>query len=88
MGHVFDVEGVKSLARSGKMSRFLFKNKLEHGKGEDEEVGRMMFSALRKLQRSFNGYCEQIPVLGFNSFKYDLNLVKITSQRSCACTTA
>ena len=43
---------------------------------EDEQVGRIMLSALRKLERSFNGYCEQIPVLGFNSSNYDLNLVK------------
>ena len=28
------------------------------------------------LQLSFNHYCRQVPVLGFNSAKYDLNLVK------------
>ena len=30
----------------------------------------------QRLQGSLNHYCRQVPVLGFNSARYDLNLVK------------
>ena len=35
-----------------------------------------MRQTLKKLQGKLNEYCSRLPVLGFNSAKYDLNLVK------------
>ena len=35
---------------------------------------------MKSLRRDFDAFCEQIPVLGFNSAKYDLNLIKEDSQ--------
>ena len=37
---------------------------------------RRTYNKLVKLQQSFIHYCRQVPVLGFNSARYDLNLVK------------
>ena len=36
----------------------------------------LMIKKLKSLRRDFEAFCEQIPVLGFNSAKYDLNLIK------------
>ena len=35
-----------------------------------------MISKIENLRASFSSYCRWVPVLGFNSSKYDLNLVK------------
>ena len=35
-----------------------------------------MISKIENLRASFSNYCRCVPVLGFNSSKYDLNLVK------------
>ncbi|KAK3098713.1 hypothetical protein FSP39_022331 [Pinctada imbricata] len=43
---------------------------------EESYASRTMVKALRKLETSFDKYSRQIPVLGFNSSNYDLNLVK------------
>ena len=34
------------------------------------------YGALKRLQKKLSTYCVRLPVLGFNSAKYDLNLVK------------
>ena len=36
----------------------------------------LMIKKLKSLRRDFEAFCEQIPVLGFNSAKYDLNLIQ------------
>lgn len=43
---------------------------------QTEEDGVLMSSGLQKMKKKFEMYCEQIPVLGFNSSRYDLNLIK------------
>ena len=42
-----------------------------------------------KLQNTINEWCNQVPVLGFNSGKYDLNLIKnhFVSELSDTCKT-
>ena len=45
--------------------------------GERESLGNIiMYNALTRLHKRFVGYCKQLPVIGFNSSNYDLNLVK------------
>ena len=36
----------------------------------------IMSKLIRRTRKQFETYCQQIPVLGFNSAKYDLNLLK------------
>ena len=36
----------------------------------------LMYQKVKSIQEAFNQYCCQLPVLGFNSGRYDLNLVK------------
>ena len=44
---------------------------------DDESLGaKMMLKDLKSLKGSLHAYCEQVPVLGFNSSNYDLNLIK------------
>lgn len=47
---------------------------------EEEEEGKKkpnkMLNRLSELKKSFNLYCHQMPVLGFNSSWFDLNLLK------------
>ena len=35
-----------------------------------------MYKKLEVLKEKFERYCSSVPVLGFNSSKYDLNLIK------------
>ena len=51
---------------------------LEEEAGEDDapEFTSVKNHPLRKLYGQFEGYVSQVPVLGFNSAKYDLNLIK------------
>ena len=35
-----------------------------------------MLKNLKELRKDFEAFCQQIPVLGYNSAKYDLNLIK------------
>ena len=52
---------------------------IQHDEKEAEEYRRiksMMHEQIVVLSKSFNIYCEQIPVLGFNSAKYDINLIR------------
>lgn len=43
----------------------------EEDKEEDDEAKK-----IKQLYGQFNAYVSQVPVLGFNSAKYDLNLIK------------
>ena len=44
---------------------------------EDESAAaKMMLKDIRFLKGSLYAYCEQVPVLGFNSSNYDLNRIK------------
>lgn len=43
----------------------------EEDKEEDDEAKK-----IKQLYGKFNAYVSQVPVLGFNSAKYDLNLIK------------
>ena len=43
---------------------------------EAEYVKILMFNSLKRMYAKFMTYCEQLPILGFNSSSYDLNLVK------------
>ena len=46
------------------------------GEGEDvADIKQKSLEKLRALQGSFDHYCRQCPVVGFNSSNYDLNLV-------------
>ncbi|XP_033729711.1 uncharacterized protein LOC117318893 [Pecten maximus] len=42
----------------------------------DGLAGKMMLNAFTKLKKSMEQYCSQLIVLGFNSARYDLNLIK------------
>lgn len=55
--------------------------KLDHWRQEEEKAEKslapiMMINELTKMLGRFNFYCQQVPVLGFNSARYDLNLIK------------
>ena len=50
-------------------------NSLEQ-KGRDKNCRKTMFNKLNSLLARFKSYCRCVPVLGFNSAKYDLNLIK------------
>ena len=41
-----------------------------------KEVGELMLTQIKKIESKLEHYVEELPVLGFNSGKYDLNLVK------------
>ena len=41
----------------------------------DQNGNIIMYKALNRLHKRFITYCKQLPVLGFNSSRYDLNLV-------------
>ena len=44
---------------------------------EDERIGSVhVVKNLRKLREKVEIFCEQLPVIGFNSSRYDLNLIK------------
>ena len=46
---------------------------------DDDECksdGKQQEKSMKELSKKFQHYCHQLPVLGFNSAKYDLNLVK------------
>lgn len=43
---------------------------------ENNRIRNMMYNYVQKLLTNFTNYCMQTPVLGFNSSKYDINLVK------------
>ena len=46
------------------------------GSDDAEYVKILMFNSLKRMYAKFMTYCEQLPILGFNSSSYDLNLVK------------
>ena len=48
----------------------------DSGKGDEEEEEDCELSKLKNLYGKFKAYVRQVPVLGFNSAKYDLNLIK------------
>jgi hypothetical protein len=49
----------------------------ENFEGENEPTGNViMYNALSRLRERFKGYCKQLPIIGFNSSRYDLNLIK------------
>lgn len=48
----------------------------EEEKAENSLAPIMMINELTKMLGRFNFYCQQVPVLGFNSARYDLNLIK------------
>lgn len=48
----------------------------EEEKAENSLAPIMMINKLTKMFGRFNFYCQQVPVLGFNSARYDLNLIK------------
>ena len=37
---------------------------------------KIMFNSISRLRNKFETYCKQLPVIGFNSSRYDLNLIK------------
>ena len=37
---------------------------------------KIMFNSILRLRKKFEAYCKQLPVIGFNSSRYDLNLIK------------
>ena len=39
-------------------------------------IAELMKKKIQKMKQVFESYCEQLPVLGFNSGKYDVNLIK------------
>ena len=41
-----------------------------------EQKTSIEYIALNRLSKKLNSYCKRLPVLGFNSANYDLNLVK------------
>ena len=43
---------------------------------ESNNVKQIMYNQLKGLYGKFQNYCHQLPVLGFNSANYDLNLIK------------
>lgn len=43
---------------------------------QTEEDGVLISSVLQKMKKKSEMYCEQIPVLDFNSSRYDVNLIK------------
>ena len=46
---------------------------------EEQDLSTQLLQMQKKLfdlQKNFEGYCNVLPVLGFNSAKYDLNLIK------------
>ena len=43
---------------------------------ESDAVKQIMYNQLKRLYGKFQNYCHQLPVLGFNSANYDLNLIK------------
>ena len=44
---------------------------------EREPTGNViMYNALTRIHKRFESYCKELPVIGFNSSNYDLNLVK------------
>lgn len=43
---------------------------------EESQAPDLMTNALSKWLGKFNFYCQQVPVLRFNSARYDLNLIK------------
>lgn len=45
---------------------------------QTEEDGVLMSSVILKMKKKFEMYCVQILVLGFNSSRYDINLLKNT----------
>ncbi len=47
----------------------------EHGSGRRFSC-KLMLKKLINLQNDFLKYCSQVPVLGFNSSRYDINLIK------------
>jgi len=50
----------------------------EDEKGDEEFTisQKIMLKQLNSLKRKFEKYCSEIPVLGFNSGRYDINLIK------------
>ena len=46
------------------------------GKDEKQTFNKMMRQKIQTVLNKFKIYCSQIPVLGFNSSKYDINLIK------------
>ena len=49
---------------------------LEGGETEDEVVGKNRTNPFKKLSDQLFGWLQQLPVIGFNSGKYDLNMIK------------
>lgn len=43
---------------------------------DEKNTPDLMTNALSKLLGKYNFYCQQVSVLGFNSARYDLNLIK------------
>ncbi|XP_060570376.1 uncharacterized protein LOC132728723 [Ruditapes philippinarum] len=40
------------------------------------ETSKLMVNLIKRTREQFETYCHQVPVIGFNSAKYDLNLIK------------
>lgn len=43
---------------------------------EESRIKHIMLKKIRDMRNEFGYYCEQMPVCGFNSGKYDINLIK------------
>jgi len=48
----------------------------KQGNGEFNISQKIMLNQLNSLRNKFERYCSEIPVLGFNSGRYDINLIK------------
>ena len=53
-------------------------NMWKAGVDKKQTFNDIMYKKFTKILSNFKVYCSQIPVLGFNSAKYDLNLIKKT----------
>ena len=62
--------------RAERMSNFVDDCIVEEEKDLSTQLLQMQKNQLIDLQEHFERYCNVLPVFGFNSAKYDINLIK------------
>ena len=59
-----------------KLSELILEWENEKEMNSSKKANNLMLSQLKLLEKKFEQYCFEVPVLGFNSARYDLNLIK------------
>ena len=70
------VMGLLNERRSKREATFTFEDESSEGKDVSIQFLHMQKKQLIQLQEHFERYCNVLPVFGFNSGKYDINLIK------------